>query len=109
MRSLLLSQRAQLPNSESSLRLGRYIDRLLNAFSSAVVAAPPASPAQSSLSEREHTILQLIADGRSVQEIATLLIISVHTVRTHVKRIYAKLEAHNRVQALERARTLRLL
>jgi LuxR family transcriptional regulator, maltose regulon positive regulatory protein len=109
MRSLLLSQRAQLPNSESSIRLRGYIDRLLNTFSSAVVAAPPPSPAQSPLSERERSILQLIADGRSVQEIATLLIISVHTARTHVKHIYAKLEAHNRVQALEHARALRLL
>ena len=109
MRSLLLSQHAQLPNSESGMRLRRYIDRLLDADSSAVAAAPPASPALSLLSERERTILQLLADGRSIQEIASILIISVHTARTHVKHIYAKLDAHNRVQALERARALQLL
>jgi LuxR family maltose regulon positive regulatory protein len=91
------------------MRLRRYIDRLLDADSSAVAAAPLASPALSLLSERERTILQLLADGRSVQEIASLLIISVHTARTHVKHIYAKLEAHNRIQALERARALQLL
>jgi DNA-binding NarL/FixJ family response regulator len=77
--------------------------------SPAVSVAPPSSPPPGLLSERERTILQLLADGRSIQEIATLLVISVHTARTHIKHIYAKLDAHNRVQAFDRARTLQLL
>ena len=50
-----------------------------------------------------------IAKGRSIAEIADRLVISVHTARTHVKNIYSKLDAHNRVQALDRARELRIL
>jgi LuxR family maltose regulon positive regulatory protein len=109
MRSLLVRQCAQLSHSEYGTRLRRYIDRVLQAFSSIDGADLPASGAPSLLSQREHTILQLLADGRSIHEIASLLIISVHTARTHVKHIYAKLEAHNRVQALEYARALQLL
>src|SRR6185295_4594594 len=106
IRSLLLTQRAQLPDSEASTRLRAYTDRLLDAFSPAVSTTPPSSPPQALLSERQRTILQMLADGRSIQQIATGLIISVHTARTHVKHIYAKLEAHNRVEALDRARAL---
>jgi LuxR family maltose regulon positive regulatory protein len=108
MRALLLLQRAQMPAGAAGQPLRSYIERLLACFSPAVEATPAASR-PSPLSEREHTILQLLADGRSVQEIAIQLIISVHTARTHVKHIYAKLEVHNRIQALERARGLQLL
>jgi LuxR family maltose regulon positive regulatory protein len=109
MRSLLVLQHAQVPNTKDWARLRSYIDRLLGAFSSAAEAAPASVAAPSPLSERERTILQLIADGRSIQEMAGILIISAHTARTHVKHVYAKLDAHNRVQALERARALQLL
>ena len=109
MRALLLLQRAHMPADAASQPLRRYIDRLLACFSPAVETTPPAASGWSPLSEREHAILQLLADGRSVQEIAGTLIISVHTARTHVRHIYAKLEVHNRIQALERARGLQLL
>jgi LuxR family maltose regulon positive regulatory protein len=109
MRSLLRAQRAHLPASEMNTRLLAYIDRLLEAFPQDVPAGPPESTISQPLSERERAVLQLIADGRSVQEIATLLVISAHTARTHIKNIYAKLDAHNRIQAVEQARTLQLL
>jgi ATP/maltotriose-dependent transcriptional regulator MalT len=109
MRSLLMAQRAHLPASEMNARLLAYIDRLLKAFPQDVPAGPPESTIFQLLSERERAVLQLIADGRSVQEIATLLVISAHTARTHIKNIYAKLDAHNRIQAVERARALDLL
>ena len=106
LRSLL---RAQLPHTEAGGRMRAYIDRLLDAFPPAEAAAPPPPPAPALLSDRERDILLLLAGGRSLQEIAASLIISVHTARTHVKHIYAKLEVHNRVEALDRARALRLL
>jgi len=109
MRSLLLALRAQVSASDSSERLLAYIDRLLAAFPHDVPATPSPSAPPDLLSERERAVLQLLAAGRSVQEIATSLVISAHTARTHVKNIYLKLDAHNRVQALERARALRLL
>jgi LuxR family maltose regulon positive regulatory protein len=61
------------------------------------------------LSEREYAVLRLIAGGLSINEIARTLVISGHTVRTHLRKIYTKLQVHNRMQALAAARSLGLL
>lgn len=61
------------------------------------------------LSDREGDMLRLVAAGLDTAEVASELVISVGTVRTHLKHIYGKLDAHNRVQAVERARVLKLL
>jgi LuxR family maltose regulon positive regulatory protein len=66
-------------------------------------------PAVETLSEREGDVLRLVAAGLATEEIARELIISVGTVRTHLKNIYGKLDAHSRVQAVERARDLNYL
>jgi DNA-binding NarL/FixJ family response regulator len=66
-------------------------------------------PAAESLSPREIEILELVAKGLSVIEIARLLSLSVHTVGTHVKNIYRKLSVHSRTEALFEARGLGLL
>jgi LuxR family maltose regulon positive regulatory protein len=63
----------------------------------------------SSLTERELQVLQLIAQNLPNQEIADKLFISINTVKTHVKRIYAKLDVHDRFQAIQRAAELDLL
>ncbi|MCK5880077.1 MAG: response regulator transcription factor, partial [Holophagae bacterium] len=47
---------------------------------------------------REHEIVQLICQGKSNNEIADVLFISVQTVKTHTYRIYRKLGVRNRVQ-----------
>ena len=52
------------------------------------------------LTEREAEILVLVARGLSNQEIATRLHLSTETVRTHVKRMYAKVGVHDRAQAV---------
>ncbi len=70
------------------------------------------SPAQAladPLSDRELEVLRLIAANRSNQEIAETLIVSVNTVKTHINRLYVKLGAHNRLEAVERAQELHLL
>jgi DNA-binding NarL/FixJ family response regulator len=51
-----------------------------------------------SLTERELEILRLVARGLSNQEIADDLVISPHTVKTHVNRTMSKLAAHDRAQ-----------
>lgn len=61
------------------------------------------------LSPRECEILALLASGRSNKELARSLGISPNTIKTHVARVYGKLEVANRVQAIEKARLLALI
>lgn len=60
------------------------------------------------LTEQEDRVLRLIAAGLSNPEIAEALVISVNTVKTHVKNIYGKLNVNNRDEASEAARHLKL-
>lgn len=61
------------------------------------------------LSARELEVLKLIATGRSNQEIAERLFISLHTVKTHAHRINTKLKVERRTQAVAQAKRLGLL
>jgi DNA-binding CsgD family transcriptional regulator len=61
------------------------------------------------LTVRELDILTLLADGLSAQQIARLRRISVRTVRKHLENIYEKLDCHDRVLAVNKARQLGLL
>ncbi|HEY1012946.1 MAG TPA: LuxR C-terminal-related transcriptional regulator, partial [Herpetosiphonaceae bacterium] len=61
------------------------------------------------LSPREREVLQLLAAGRSNQEIAELLTVSLNTVKSHLKNIYAKLGAGSRTRALAIAHGRRLI
>jgi DNA-binding CsgD family transcriptional regulator len=58
---------------------------------------------------RELDVITLVADGLSGQQIARLRRISVRTVRKHLENIYAKLESHDRLLAVNSARRLGLL
>lgn len=73
----------------------------------AVDAAQPQSTAPgSTLTERDLDILRLIAEGLTNREIAEELVLTVGTVKWYTNSIYSKLGVRNRVQAVERARTL---
>ncbi|WP_411378491.1 LuxR C-terminal-related transcriptional regulator [Pseudomonas sp. MPB26] len=61
------------------------------------------------LSQRELEVLQLIALGNSNLEIADRLFISLHTVKTHARRIHSKLGVERRTQAVAKAKTLGLM
>ncbi len=61
------------------------------------------------LSERELEVLNLLASGRTSSEIARDLFVAQGTIKAHTGNIYRKLEAHNRTEALSRARGLGLL
>jgi DNA-binding CsgD family transcriptional regulator len=61
------------------------------------------------LSPRECEILALLASGQSNKEMARTLSISPNTIKTHIARVYEKLEVARRVQAIEKARWLRLI
>jgi LuxR family maltose regulon positive regulatory protein len=61
------------------------------------------------LTESEIRVLRLLATDLSKREIGNELYVSVNTVKTHVKHLYAKLDVRTRLQAVERGRTLGLL
>jgi LuxR family maltose regulon positive regulatory protein len=93
-----------------------YVPRLLAAFpiSEPEQEGSPDTQAPESdliepLSEREQEVLQLIAQGLTNPEIASRLVLSPHTVKTHARNIYAKIGVHNRTQAVARARALGIL
>jgi two-component system, NarL family, response regulator LiaR len=57
-------------------------------------------PKTTPLSKREREILQKVADGATTRQVATDLGISPHTVKTHLERIFEKLGANDRAQAV---------
>ena len=67
------------------------------------------SPPAEELSPSELRVLRYLPTNLSRPEIASELSVSVNTVNTHVRNIYAKLQARDRSSAVQRARELRLL
>jgi LuxR family maltose regulon positive regulatory protein len=61
------------------------------------------------LSDRELEVLRLIAEGFTNQEIGERLFISLHTVKSHARNIFAKLDTRSRTAAVNKARGLGLL
>lgn len=87
----------------------KYARELLNFI-------PIAEPAQNkdnkpfeALSEREVEILRLLSRGLSNQDIGNKLYISAHTVKTHTRNIYTKLDVHNRMEAVAKARAFNII
>jgi len=74
--------------------------RLLDTFAQNPAAAAPDTSALEDLTDREREVLVLIAHGLSNGEIAAELFLSEGTVKTHVKRIFAKLAVRDRAQAV---------
>jgi LuxR family maltose regulon positive regulatory protein len=56
------------------------------------------------LTEGESRVLRYLPTNLSKREIAQELYVSVHTIKTHIKHIYAKLDAHNRLEAVQHGR-----
>jgi LuxR family maltose regulon positive regulatory protein len=69
----------------------------------------PAHEPGSALSERERDVLNLMAQGLSNQAIADQLYISLHTVKTHARKINVKLGTASRTQAIHKAKELMLI
>lgn len=61
------------------------------------------------ITPREYETLELLAAGLSNKEIARALGVSPNTVKTHVARLYDKLDAERRTQAVSKARSLALI
>jgi LuxR family transcriptional regulator, maltose regulon positive regulatory protein len=67
------------------------------------------APAADELTDAELRVLRYLPSNLKTPEIAAELQVSLHTVKTHLRHIYAKLDAHTRSRAVDRARELGLL
>jgi ATP/maltotriose-dependent transcriptional regulator MalT len=107
------------PLQELQQRQAQWLERLLPSeagqslhqrlFDPAPRLDEPASAGTALLSSRELAVLQLIAQGCSNQEIADRLFISLHTVKTHARRINVKLGVQRRTQAVAMAKAQGLM
>ena len=87
----------------------RYVRTLLLAFDVHEDTAPTRQPLIEPLSARELDVLRLLRSDLDGPDIARELVVSLHTVRSHTKKIYAKLGVNNRRAAVRRAEELDLL
>lgn len=89
------------------MALGGWVaSRLWRRPSAAGIELDPQAPQRLGISERELEVLALLAAGRSNKEIAQHLDVSPNTIKTHVGRLFEKLGARRRTQAILRAREL---
>jgi DNA-binding CsgD family transcriptional regulator len=91
---------AEVDRTEKRLRIHSL------ARARAATLKPPDVPDAllAALRPREATVLELYATGRSVDEIASVLVISPHTVRTHIKLAFRRLGIHSRAEAAQLVR-----
>ena len=86
-----------LPDRRTGRGAPPVLRRLVRA---AVDAHRSPAPELPGLTDREHDVLALVADGLSNAEIAAKLVLSHETVKTYVSRILTKLDLRDRVQAV---------
>ena len=106
-RRVLMKYRADQSCKENMLAAPvTYAQAAINNIAN--VASDKFSP-RSVLSPREQEVLGLIARGFSYAEIARLQSLSVHTIQTHIKNLYAKLSVHSKSEAVFEATRMGLL
>jgi LuxR family maltose regulon positive regulatory protein len=103
----LLARQTRQPTAHAAL-IADILSRLPGTPRPAV---PPVRPVglREPLSQAECRVLRYLPTSLSVPEIARELYLSVNTVRTHLRHIYDKLDAHRRHEAIERARAFGLV
>lgn len=96
--------------------MAEFVESVRRVGRGELVVAPELSPAlisrfqrrdghdPTTLSRRELEVLELLADGRGTTSIADALILSPNTIRNHIARAMAKLDAHTRLEAVAEAR-----
>jgi DNA-binding NarL/FixJ family response regulator len=103
---VVLATRAQRIDAVRTVAAGEslFAPTIVRRLVDHYVEHPPAGltrpPALDDLSERELEVLGLVGRGRSNAEIAAELVISLATVKTHVRHVLAKLGLRDRVQAV---------
>ncbi|MEO1552941.1 MAG: response regulator transcription factor [Pseudomonadota bacterium] len=90
--------------------LGLWVGRALTSSPKAVEFLLNEAALKSlGITEREYAVLEHLAGGQSNKEIAESLHVSPNTVKTHVSRLYDKLDVKQRVQAVQKAKDLELI
>jgi LuxR family maltose regulon positive regulatory protein len=104
--SELLKRHARRRTAHAAL-----ISEILTLLAGREAASPPrgADLLREPLTESEMRVLRYLPTNLSKREIGDELYVSVNTIKTHVKHLYAKLDVQTRRQAVERARALGLL
>lgn len=105
MRPLLESFEPHLKDKD----LLGFVKRLLEAMPGASYKVEPVQSNENVLSDREIDVLRLLAEGQSYREVGQRLFLSLNTVQFHIKSIYRKLLVNKRVQAVEKAREMKLI
>jgi ATP/maltotriose-dependent transcriptional regulator MalT len=116
-RSAGVAEQFRSTRDEQANNLLAYLGKLLSAFGSKSISTSeaqadirnPQTEMIEPLSQRELEVLHRMANGETNQEIADSFVLSLNTVKTHVKNIHSKLGARNRTEAVARARELGLL
>jgi LuxR family transcriptional regulator, maltose regulon positive regulatory protein len=105
----LLYPAPELLKRHSRLRTthGALVSEILNLLSGH--RPSDAAPLQEPLSESELRVLRYLSGNLRAPEIAAELFVSLNTIRTHTRNVYAKLGVHSRTDAVKRARKLGLL
>jgi LuxR family maltose regulon positive regulatory protein len=85
-----------------------HLKTLLDHLGGGASAEAPGELAEP-LSERELAVLRFLPTNLSAADIGSELFLSVHTVKTHMRKLYAKLDVHTRAEAVQRGRALGLL
>ena len=81
----------------------RLLTRLVDDFRAHGRDGTPRQPRFDTLTKREREILKMLAEGRSVKEIATYFELSVKTVEAHKFNLMRKLDIHNKAQLVQYA------
>lgn len=106
------AERHQLAEAIDAARRGeRYLAASLTSvlFASDGSRSGPEVEVAGPITPRERTIVRLLADGKTNDEIGAELFIASATVKTHLSNVYAKLGARNRYDAVAKASLLNLL
>jgi LuxR family transcriptional regulator, maltose regulon positive regulatory protein len=86
-----------------------YLKSLLDQLAGVEPAGDGADELPEPLSERELAVMRFLPTNLSAAEIGSELFVSVHTIKTHMRKLYAKLDVHTRADAVQRGRALGLL
>jgi LuxR family transcriptional regulator, maltose regulon positive regulatory protein len=102
----LLERQARLGTTHAAL-----VSEIRNLLSGQTPAARPedVEPLREPLSESELRVLRYLPTNLPAREIAAELFVSLNTIRTHMRHLYAKLGVHSRADAVKRGRELGLL